>query len=745
MLTPPPEPSLVLAVATAVARTDSPVGPWTDAPADARTDVTADATTDALPAPALALIGGMLDAVWLVDGASIRITGANEAAGVMLGMACADLLNRDALDFAASPEERCFWSDVQAGLSDAIDSETLVRRPDGGTVPVMRRVRRVEIAPGRCEYLVVLHDRSAQRRAEAELENRVAELAATLESTADGILVTDLSGQIRSFNEKFACLWDIPPELLARRDDAAVLDWMLCAATDPLAYAQRLAAIDGATMLQSSDVITLKGGRVIERVTLPQCSRGVPIGRVYSFRDITAQLEATRRIDTLSHTDSLTGLANRRLLADRVEFALAAAKRDGGAFALLFANLDRFKHINDTLGQTYGDTVLIEVGGRLKGCLRQMDTVARLGGDEFVLLVHHADVTGAEAAARRVLESMQKPFTLAGMSFTVTCSLGIALYPTDGVTLDDLMRRADASMHEVKGMGRAGYRFHKPKTGADDARRRARLAIDHAMRQALKAKLFRLHYQPQVCLQTGRVLGAEALIRWRDPELGDVSPGEFIPVAEESGFIVAIGDWVLREAVRQAAVWHAAGRSLLVSINVSSLQFQQPGFVGGVSDALRQAGLPPQRLELELTESILIQDAQEAMARLQALARLGVKLAIDDFGTGYSSLAYLKRFPINRLKIDRSFVKGLPNDPSDVGIVNAIIHMGRALQLQIVAEGVETEAQQQFLKQAGCEQLQGFVFAPALPVPEFELRVDREGHDKLTLAGHPASDPLPTA
>jgi EAL domain-containing protein (putative c-di-GMP-specific phosphodiesterase class I) len=243
------------------------------------------------------------------------------------------------------------------------------------------------------------------------------------------------------------------------------------------------------------------------------------------------------------------------------------------------------------------------------------------------------------------------------------------------------------------------------------------------MRQALAQQRFRLHYQPQVDLRSGAILGVEALIRWRDPVLGEVSPGAFIPVAEESGFIVAIGDWVLREAVSQAAAWRAAGHTLLMSVNVSALQFRQPGFVDGVAAALRRAGLPPEQLELELTESILIQDADDTLARMRALNQLGVRLAIDDFGTGYSSLGYLKRLPIGRLKIDRSFVKGLPGDPSDVGIVGAIVNLGGALRLDVIAEGVETEAQRAFLYQTGCDQFQGYLFAPALGARDLEALV----------------------
>jgi EAL domain-containing protein (putative c-di-GMP-specific phosphodiesterase class I) len=282
-------------------------------------------------------------------------------------------------------------------------------------------------------------------------------------------------------------------------------------------------------------------------------------------------------------------------------------------------------------------------------------------------------------------------------------------------------------MREVKHAGRAGYRFHRARPGTTDTRSRSRMRLDHAMRLALVQGRFRLHYQPQIDLRSGRVVGAEALIRWRDPELGEIGPSEFIPMAEESGFIIAIGDWVLKRAVTQAAAWAATGTPMAVSVNVSALQFQQPGFVDGVAEALREAGLPPRLLELELTESILIQDAKEAMLRLQALERLGVRLAIDDFGTGYSSLAYLKRFPIGRLKIDRSFVSGLPSEESDAAIVQAIVHMGRALHLEVVAEGVETDAQRQFLQQAGCDLYQGFLYAPALDVAAFEARLNLAG------------------
>ena len=668
------------------------------------------------------MIESMLHAVWLVDATSLRVVAANRAAGALMGVRALELVGRGVLDLAATPEDLCFWGEVAGGLAESIESETFVCKLGGGTAPVTRRVSRVEQIDGTALYVVALHDRSEQFRIERALEASAADLRATLESTDDGILVTDLSGRIRNFNRRFAALWNMPDEVLTRREDDAVLEWMRRSVLEPGTYMRRLAMIDDATMLQASDVLKLHSGKVLERVATPQCSSGRPIGRVYSFRDITEKLEARERIQVLSYTDALTGLPNRRLLADRVEVALAMARRDNTPFALLFLNLDRFKRINETLGHTFGDRVLLEVAERIKGSTRQVDAVARLGGDEFVLLAHQADENGAEAAAWRVMEALKRPFKHGDLSFTVTASIGIAMQPNDGSSFDELMRRAESAMLDVKHAGRAAFRFHRPRPAQADARSRSRMHLDHAMRQALAQGRLRLHYQPQIGIGSGAIVGAEALIRWRDPELGEISPGEFIPVAEETGFIVPIGEWVLRQAVKQAAAWQGSGMPTVVSVNVSALQFQQPGFVDGVASVLREAGLAAEWLELELTESILVQDAQDAMLRLQALAQLGVKLAIDDFGTGYSSLAYLKRFPIGRLKIDRSFISGLPADESDAGIVRAIISMGRALRLEIIAEGVETVAQRDFLQEAGCDLYQGFLYSPALDVLAFEAK-----------------------
>ena len=656
------------------------------------------------------LLDALPDAAWLVDAGTLRVVAANAASQRLFGEPAALTVGRSVLDLCATPEDLCFWTEAGA---DGIVSDTLARRVDGRTVPVTRSVRAIgasAVQPPTL-YLVAFHDLSDRRQAERDAEALIADLQATLESTADAILVTDLDGRLRCCNERFAALWKLGDARSLRGEEKASLDEpMRRALVDPAGYDERLAWLRDSPLARASDRLRLRSGRIVERVTQPQFSRGRPVGRVYSFRDITDRLESSRRIEQLSRTDTLTGLPNRRLLAERVGHALAVAEREAGGFALMFLDLDHFKHINDSLGHGAGDRMLIDASRRIRGCFRQVDTVARLGGDEFVMLVHQADAASAEATARRVLEAMAEPFAYGELRFTMTCSIGIALHPADGRDLDELMRHADAAMHGAKEGGRAGLRFHQPHRTVDLL---PRLRLDHAMRQALAGGRFRLAYQPQHHVANGSVVGAEALLRWNEPGLGELAPADFIPVAEESGFIVPLGAWVLGEAVRQAAAWHAEGHGLCVAVNVSALQFRQPGFVAGIAEALARWRLPPQLLEIELTESILIQDADEALGRLHELAAIGVRLTIDDFGTGYSSLGYLKRFPIQRLKIDRSFVDGLPEDGSNAAIVQAIVQLAGALGLEVIAEGVESEAQRAFLEAAGCTLYQGFLAAPA--------------------------------
>ena len=786
-----------------------------------------------------ALIEGMFESVWLVDPVSLRILAVNQAASQLLGLTSQDMVNKPVIELTATPEDQFFWEDVAAGAVDGIHSETWLRAADGIAVAVDRRVSRVWSADHQAVYVVGIRDLRQQRRVEEELERLVAELRATLESTADGILVSDMNGDIRNYNRHFAELWEVPEALLLKRNDRALYAHMVDCVVDSNGYQARLLEIADQPLLEACDVLMLRSGRVLERVTRPQYSRGQPTGRVYSFRDITQSLDAQsklrlaakvfessldaifitdaafcilavnpsceklahntqaglvgrpsrdffhdpqnsqwattlkkklikdgfwrgqvwfkkmdhagfaveaswvllrdesgavvstiaffrdltdelaaqERIEQLAYSDALTGLPNRLMLSQRVAFALHLAERNGSEFGVFFLDLDRFKNINDSMGHAFGDRVLIDVAGRLKRCLRDVDTLCRIGGDEFVIFLQELDAHGAEILAQRILDVMGQPFQIDDMNFSIGCSLGIALYPEDGRTLDELIKCADSAMYQVKSRGRGSFRFYQPQMNVDLL---SHLKMDHAMRQAMEHGLFRLHYQPQISLATGQLLGAEALIRWFDAELGNVSPGLFIPLAEESGFIVVIGNWVLEEAVRQACIWQNCGTPVSVSINVSALQFQQTNFVEIVASVINSAGLAPQLLELELTESILVKDANETLGRLHALAALGVAMSIDDFGTGYSSLAYLKKFPISKLKIDQSFVRGLPGDESDRAIVSATIGMARGLKLKVIAEGVETVAQRDYLASLKCEAFQGYLCSPGLPAPEFE-------------------------
>jgi len=668
-----------------------------------------------------AMLHALGDAAWIVDAQGLTVAGINRAALELLALNEADVPTLRAAALIGTPEDTAFWADVKAGHAGRLESQAVAMAADGRLLHLMRRVSPLAWRASKpTHYLVVVHDRSQQLREQLDRETLLAELQATLESTADGILVTDLAGRIRAFNQRFAAIWGVPMDLLSDGHDDAVFDWMRRSVADSRSYQHQLAALQDAALMRATQTLQLLSGRTLELATQPQICRGRPIGRVWAFRDRTEIVDADRRIEALITTDALTGLPNRRHLGDALELALAHARRDGSGFALLVVDLDRFKQINDSLGSEIGDRVLVEVGERIKTCLRQGDLLARLGGDQFALLVHASDQRGAEAAATRVLDVTGRGHAIEGSQFTLTCSIGITLFPGDGGESGELIRHAETAMQRAKQGGRAAFRFHQPSHDAD---LRTRMRLDHAMRQALTAQRIRIVYQPQFGISGEAVIGAEALLRWRDPELGEVAPAQFIAVAEESGFIIALGDWVLGQAVRQAASWRSRGMPLKVAVNVSALQFQQADFVDRVAAALAAADLPGALLELELTESILVRDAGEALQRLYALSQLGVKLAIDDFGTGYSSLAYLKRFPIEKLKIDKSFIRGLPSDDSDTAIVRAVIQMARALNLKVNAEGVETEPQRRFLAQEGCDELQGFLFAPALDAFSFEQRL----------------------
>ncbi|MBV8423648.1 MAG: EAL domain-containing protein, partial [Candidatus Eremiobacteraeota bacterium] len=452
-------------------------------------------------------------------------------------------------------------------------------------------------------------------------------------------------------------------------------------------------------------------GRVVERD-----ARGRAIRVAGTTADITDRKEAEDRIRHLATHDPLTDLPNRFLFDDRLGQAIARAQRERLRPAVLFIDLDRFKNVNDSLGHIVGDALLREVSARLADVLRFGDSLARLGGDEFLLLIPHVkDSTDGAIVAERVRRAINRPMELAGHELHVTCSIGCATYPEDGVDAPTLMRNADTAMYHAKEEGRNNVQFFTPAM-TDQAR--FRLSLESRLRHALTDGLVEVHYQPQIDLETGTVVGVEALARWRDED-GWVAPSRFISVAEESGLILELGEYVLVEACRQTRRWHDEGFKLSIAVNASARQFRDPQFRTRVRNVLDETGLPPSSLELEITESTIMRKASETIDVLTGVKDLGVRFAVDDFGTGYSSLSYLKRFPIDRLKIDQSFVGEAPTDPADAAIVTAMIVMAESLGLDVVAEGVETDAQLDFLRRRGCGEAQGFYFGMPVSAKDF--------------------------
>nr|WP_091566457.1 bifunctional diguanylate cyclase/phosphodiesterase [Oryzisolibacter propanilivorax] len=798
-----------------------------------------------------AVVDGLQQAVWLIHADTLQMLHANEAAVRLSGRAASAMQGQAVLELASAPQDRIFWQQAPEQIANGVNSCTTLWNPQRGmAIPVERWVQALPEKDGATLLLMSMLDRSECEASTRELEALLSELRATLDSAADGILSCDLQGNIRAFNHRLVQIWQLPDALLTRRDDGAIQAHLQAQVQEPERYRQCMATLRREPLLESTEVFALRNGLVVEQRSVPQLVRGRPTGRVFVFRDISAQLQAQaglqlaaqvfdssldaifiadaqrtviranpacdallgsghasmvgqaatdvlssatpendlldqvqaawqadgfwagdarlrrqgcadapvhlswvllrdehgqerqsigfmrdlapqhaaqRRIEELAFTDALTGLPNRLQLAQRVESAIDNARGSSTEFAVLFLDLDRFKIVNDSLGHPFGDRVLKLVAQRLQDCLRQSDMLCRLGGDEFVIYLHGAGRPVAESVARRVLDEMMNPFTLDGLGFSVQSSIGIALYPHDGLTLDDLIKQADTAMYRVKERGRGSYDFYRPQMSVNLL---SRIKMEHAMRLALSLGQMQAHYQPQVDCASGRIIGMEALLRWNEPQLGAVSPATFIPLAEDCGYIVTLGAWVMEQAVQEAVYWHSHGRPLTVSVNVSALELRQAGFVDRVARLLAEYRLPPQGLELELTESVLLQDAQDMAQLLTALGRLGVRLSIDDFGTGYSSLAYLKKLPIHRLKIDKSFVDGLPDQEHDAAIVQAIISMGRALRIQVVAEGVETQLQRQALQDMGCDFYQGYLCAPALPAPGLRVLLEEQNRDE---------------
>jgi len=588
-------------------------------------------------------------------------------------------------------------------------------RRDGGSIYISTTLAPLKGPGGEVHgYVTIAADITQRKRTEESL--RLA--ARVFDSSNDGIVITLPDATIVAVNEAFTRITGYGAEEAIGRDPRLLQSgWQ----TDEFYEAMResLATTgqwrgeiwdrrkDGELYAQWTSISTVRDdeGRVTHYVAV--------------LSDVTARKVAEERLDHLATHDPLTDLANRTLFHERARQALARAARSGDIVAVFFLDLDNFKVINDTLGHFVGDRLLQETARRLAAELRGADTVARQGGDEFtVLLEGLASPDEAAAVARKLLETLAKPFQVEGHEVFVTASLGINLYPNDAGNLDDLLRNADVAMYHAKEQGRNSFRFYSSRL---DAGARERLSLETGLRRAVERGELELHFQPQVDLLTDRITGAEALLRWHHPERGMITPGSFVPIAEASGTIVPIGEWVLQEACRRGKAWQMAGMGpLCVAVNVSARQFQDPRFPAMVRTALDQARLDPRFLELELTESLLMHSIDEAARTLASLRALGVKLAIDDFGTGHSSLNYLKRFPVHKLKVDQSFVQGLHQDQEDAAIARAIISLGHGLNLRVNAEGVETAQQLAYVRAENCDEVQGFLIGRPMRAADFE-------------------------
>lgn len=561
-------------------------------------------------------------------------------------------------------------------------------------------------------------------RLEVQVHERTSEillaqqqLEATMAAIPDPLFEIGLDGRYYSAHSSRAELLALPAGDLIGKTAAEVLPPQACAVV--------LAALQEAheTARSMGKQYPLMVANELHWFELSVSRKSAVAGESPRFlvlcRDITQNKQAEESVRLLAHYDPLTGLPNRLLLTDRCNLALSAAQRNATSLALMFLDLDHFKNVNDSLGHRVGDALLVVLANRLQTAVRDQDTVSRLGGDEFILVLPETDAVGAAHVAEKLLQSALVPFQLEQHELTVTPSIGIALFPNDGLDFDTLSRCADAAMYRAKQEGRNNFRFF---TAEMQARSERTLTLENALRRALERDQLRLHYQPQVSLTSGSVIGVEALLRWNHPELGMVSPAEFIPVAEISGLILSIGEWVLRTAVRQLRTWIDAGMSpIIISVNLSSVQFRHADLPELVTALLDEARLPAHLLELELTEGVAMTDPLGAIAIMNNLHERGIRMSIDDFGTGYSSLSYLKKFQVYKVKIDQSFVRDITEDVDDKAIVGAIISMATSLGMQTIAEGVETEGQLEFLKDRGCTEVQGYYISRPLPADQFEV------------------------
>jgi diguanylate cyclase (GGDEF)-like protein/PAS domain S-box-containing protein len=658
------------------------------------------------------LINTLPDPVWLKDTNGVFLA-CNRAFEHMLGAPAAGIVGKTDHDFFPAELADFFRQKDHESIKTRgpkVNEEWLTSAATGQPILLETIKTALPGANGQpTGVLGIARDITERKRAEDYLHL----MSKVFSDSGEAILITDAGNRILAVNDKFTKLTGYSqaeaigknPRMLSTGDTPGEL------------YAQMWAELARHDFWQGELWDRRKNGEPYPKrlsISVVKDADGKIINYIGSFEDITQRKAAEDNIRHLAYHDPLTDLPNRFSLHERMTQSIAFAQRFGQSLAVMLIDLDRFKAINDTLGHNVGDQLLVQVAKRLSASVRESDIVARLGGDEFVVVLAGVDARAdVSALAAALVDNIGAPYNIAGHELRTSPSVGICLYPQDASEIGDLIKNADIAMYHAKAAGRGRYQFYTEKMQADVTQR---VMVENELEQALAHGQFVLHYQPQIDLSSGRVAGVEALVRWQHPSRGMIYPGDFIALAEECGLIVPLGKWVLEQACQQLKRWQAAGLSgLYMAVNLSALQFQDQSLPELVRRTLDQAGLAPHRLHLEITESMAMRNPEENIVMLKALSRIGVKLALDDFGTGYSSLAYLKLFPIDIIKIDRSFVKDIETDENDAAICEMTMLLAQKLGMRVVAEGVETPAQLAFLTDIGCEAIQGYLFSKPLP------------------------------